>query len=155
VPITVANARPTLGTVDPASGSGTTGVTTYFTTTWMDDNGWADLKQCYFHIADSPSIVGSVTLMYNAAKNKLWLRTDDGSTWTGGHLPGTDNMMENGQAKVYCGLCTADGADGTVTVKWAIEFKDGYTGAKKTGLKCKDRSKAKAKGKWKGTWSIE
>jgi hypothetical protein len=64
-------------------------------------------------------------------------------------------MMENSQAKVYCGLTTADGAGGTLTVKWAIEFKDGYTGAKKLGLKCKDRSKAKAKGKWKGTWNIE
>jgi uncharacterized repeat protein (TIGR01451 family) len=154
VPITVANAKPTLGTVDPSSGSGPTGVTTYFTTTWMDANGWADLKQCYFHIADSPSIVGSVTLMYNAAKDKLWLRTDDGSAWIGGYAPGSDNMMENSQAKVYCGLTTADGADGTLTVKWAIEFKDGYTGAKKLGLKCKDRNKAKAKGKWKGTWSI-
>jgi uncharacterized repeat protein (TIGR01451 family) len=155
VPITVANARPALGTVDPSSSSGPTGVTTYFTTTWMDNNGWADLKQCYFHIGDSPSIVGNVTLMYNAAKDKLWLRTDDGSAWIGGSAPGSDNMMENGQAKVYCGLTTADGADGTLTVKWAIEFKGSYMGAKKLGLKCKDRSKARAKGKWKGTWTIE
>jgi uncharacterized repeat protein (TIGR01451 family) len=155
VPIMVANARPTLGTVDPASGSGPTGVTSYFTTTWMDANGWADLKQCYFHIADSPSIVGSVTLMYNAVKDKLWLRTDDGSTWTGGYAPESANTMENSQAKVYCGLTTAAGTGGTLSVKWAIEFKDGYTGAKKLGLKCKDRRKARAKGKWKGTWTIE
>jgi uncharacterized repeat protein (TIGR01451 family) len=155
VPITVANAKPTLGTVDPSSGSGTTGVTTYFTTTWLDDNGWTDLKQCYFHIGASPSIVGNVTLLYNAVKDKLWLRTDDGSAWIGGHAPGSDNMMENGQAKVYSGLTTAGGAGDTLTVRWAIEFKDGYTGAKKTGLKCKDRHKARAKGKWKGAWSIE
>jgi uncharacterized repeat protein (TIGR01451 family) len=154
VAVAVANVSPTVRTVEPSSGRGPTGVTTYFTTTWEDKNGWAHLKQCYFHIGDSPSLVGNVTLMYNAVKGKLWLRTDDGSAWTGGCAPGSHDTMENGQAKVYCWLCTADGADGTLTVKWAIEFKDGYTGDKKTGLKCKDRSKAKAKGKWKGTWTI-
>jgi uncharacterized repeat protein (TIGR01451 family) len=151
----VADVSPTLGMVEPSSGGGPTGVTTYFTTTWMDNNGWADLKQCYFHIGDSPSIVGNVTLLYNAVKNKLWLRTDDGSAWIGGCAPGTDDTMENSQAKVYCGLTTAAGADGTLTVKWAIEFKDGYSDTKKLGLKCKDRSKARAKGQWKGTWKVE
>jgi uncharacterized repeat protein (TIGR01451 family) len=155
VGVTVANARPNLGTVDPSSGSGSTGVTTYFTTTWSDANGWQDLKQCYFHIGDSPSIVGNVTLMYNAAKNKLWLRTDDGTAWFGGYAPGSANTVENGQAIVDCSLTTVQGAGDTLGVTWAIEFKAGYTGAKKLGLKCKDRDKAKAKGKWKGTWTIE
>jgi uncharacterized repeat protein (TIGR01451 family) len=153
--ISVINSAPALGAVDPSSGSGPTGVTTYFTTTWTDASGWEDLKHCYFHIGDSPSIVGNVTLLYNAAKNKLWLRTDDGSAWTGGYLPGTDNTLENSQAIVDCNLTTAEGSGDTLTVKWAIEFKPGYTGTKKLGLKCKDRSKAKAKGKWKGTWTIE
>jgi basic membrane protein A len=149
------NQKPELGTVDPSSGSGTTGVTTYFTTTWVDANGRADLKQCYFHIGDSPSIVGNVTLMYNAVKNKLWMRTDDGAVWFGGHAPGSANTMENSQAIVHCSLTTAQGAGDTLAVKWAIEFKPGYEGDKKTGLKCKDRQKAKAKGKWKGTWTVE
>jgi uncharacterized repeat protein (TIGR01451 family) len=155
VAITVANARPKLGTVDPAGGSGPTEVTTYFTTTWKDTNGWEDLKQCYFHIGDSPSIVGNVTLLYNAAKEKLWLRSDDGTAWTGGFAPGTANLLENSQALVHCDPTTVLGAGDTLSVTWAIEFKPGYTGAKKTGLKCKDRSKAKAKGKWKGTWTVE
>jgi uncharacterized repeat protein (TIGR01451 family) len=154
VPITVANARPRLGTVDPSSGNGPTGVTTYFTTTWMDANGWQNLKQCYFHIGDSPSIVGNVTLMYNAAKNKLWMRTDDGTAWSGGYAPESANTMENSQAIVHCNLTTMQGDGDTLSVTWAIEFKAGYTGAKKTGLKCKDRDKAKAKGKWMGSWTI-
>jgi hypothetical protein len=148
------NQAPTLGAVDPSSGSGPTGVTTSFTTTWKDANGWQDLKQCYFHIGDSPSIVGNVTLMYNAVKNKLWMRTDDGSAWFGGHAPESANTMENSQAIVHCNLTTMQGDGDTLSVAWAIEFKPGYTGTKKTGLKCKDRSKAKAKGKWKGTWTI-
>jgi hypothetical protein len=145
------NSKPDLGSVAPASGSGPTGVTTAFTTTWTDPDGWQDLKQCYFHIGDSPSLAGNVTLMYNAAKNKLWMRTDDGTAWFGGYAPGSANTMENGQAIVDCSLTTKHGDGDALSVTWAIEFKPGYTGAKKLGLKCKDRSKARAKGKWKGT----
>jgi uncharacterized repeat protein (TIGR01451 family) len=155
VPSTVANARPMLGTVDPSSGSGPSGVMTTFTTTWKDSNCWQDLKHCYFHIGASPSIVGNVTLLYNAAKNKLWLRSNDGTYWLGGLAPGSGSVLENGQAKVYCALTTVQGSGDTLSVTWAIEFKAGFEGTKKLGLKCKDRSKAKAKGKWKGTWTIE
>jgi hypothetical protein len=63
--------------------------------------------------------------------------------------------MENSQAIVHCELTTVQGYGDTLSVTWAIEFKPGYTGAKKLGLKCKDVYKATAKGKWKGTWTIE
>jgi hypothetical protein len=148
------NQPPELGTVTPSSGSVPAGVTTYFTTTWKDANGWEDLKHCYFHIGDSASIVGSVTLLYNAAKSKLWLRSDDGTAWTGGFAPGSANTLENGQAIVHCSQTTAQGSGDTLSVAWAIEFKPGFEGGKKLGLKCKDRSKAKAKGKWKGILTI-
>jgi hypothetical protein len=155
VPVTLSvNHAPQVGTVEPPSGSGPVGVTTYFTTTWTDADGWQDLKQCYFHIGDSPSIVGNVTLMYNAVKSKLWLRSDDGSAWTGGYAPESANTLENSQAIVHCSRTTAEGSGDTLSVTWAIEFKPGYSGAKKTGLKCKDIHKARAKGKWKGSWTI-
>jgi uncharacterized repeat protein (TIGR01451 family) len=152
--ITVANVKPSLGTIDPSSGSGPTGATTYFTTTWKDDNGWDDLKQCYFHIGADASIVGNVTLLYNAAKNRLWLRSDDGTTWLGGCEPGTEGTIENSQAILDCKKTRQQGADDTLGLRWAIEFKPGYEGDKKTGLKCKDRSKARAKASWKGTWEV-
>jgi hypothetical protein len=129
-------------------------VTTYFTTTWTDGNGWEDLKHCYFHVGDGPSIAGSVTLMYNRAKDRLWLRSDDGAAWTGGYAPGSANTMENSQAIVHCDLTTVEGSGDTLSVTWVIAFKPGYTGTKNLGLKCKDDAKAKARGKWKGTWTI-
>jgi hypothetical protein len=148
------NKAPILGAIFPSGGSGPTGDVTYFETSWADANGQADLKHCYFHIGASPSLLNNVTLMYNAVKDKLWLRDDSGSTWTGGCAPGSAGVMENSQAKVYCSMTSAYGSAETLYVNWAIEFKPGYTGAKKTGLKCKDRDKAKAKGKWMGTWTI-
>ena len=153
--VTVAYVKPSLGSVDPSSGSGPTGVTAYFTTTWKDDNGWADLKQCYFHVGADASIVGNVTLLYNAAKNRLWLRSDDGTTWLGGCEPGAEGTVENSQAILNCKKTRQQGANDTLGLRWAIEFKPGYEGDKKTGLKCKDRSKARAKASWKGTWTIE
>ena len=155
VTVTVVNQSPTLGSVTPTSGSGFTGMTATFTTTWTDPDGWEDLKHCYFHIGASPSIVGNVTLLYNAAKDKLWLRSDDGSAWTGGGAPGSANTMENRQAIIHCDQTTVQGSGDTLSVTWAIEFKPAFTGTKKLGLKCKDRQKAKAKGAWKGTWTIE
>jgi hypothetical protein len=151
---TGANHQPALGTVDPSSGSGPAGVTTYLTTTWTDADGWEDLKQCYFHIGDSPSLLGNVTLMYNAVKDKLWMLSDDGTVWFGGHAPRSASTMENSQARVHCNLTTVQGDGDTLSVMWAIEFKPAYAGDKKTGLKCKDRQKARAKAKWKGTWTI-
>jgi hypothetical protein len=148
------NVAPLLGAVLPSSGSGPTGVTEYFRTTWSDPNGRDDLKQCYFHIGSTPTLAGNVTLLYHARKNKLWMLADDGSTWTGGHAPGSANTLENSQARVHCDLTTIGGSGDTLSVTWAIRFKPGYTGPKKTGLMCKDIHKAKAKGAWKGTWTI-
>jgi uncharacterized repeat protein (TIGR01451 family) len=148
------NTRPTLGIVDPSSGTGPTGVTTYFTTSWEDADGWEDLKQCWFHIGADPSLVANVTLMYNAAKNKLWILDDSGTMWLGGYEPGSNDVLENSQAKVYCRKTRIQGSGDTLGVRWAIEFKPGYEGTKKLGLKCKDRAKARAKAKWKGSWTV-
>ena len=101
------------------------------------------------------SAVGNVTLMYNSVKNRLWLLNDSGTAWTGGYAPGSDEMLMNSQAKVYCALTTADRSGDTVSVTWAIRFKNEYTGLKRLGLKCKDRCGARAAGQWLGTWTVE
>jgi hypothetical protein len=148
------NGPPALGDVIPASGSSSPGVTVYFTTTWSDPDGWQDLKQCYFHIGDSPTLEGNVTLLYSAQTNKLWIRSDDGTQWIGGFAPQSVNFLENNQAQVDCQLTTVQGSENTLSVQWAIRFQGSFVGTKKTGLKCKDVSGARTKGQWRGTWTI-
>jgi hypothetical protein len=148
------NSAPELGDVTPSSGSGPAGDITYFTTSWSDPDGWEDLKHGYFHIGASSSLAGNVTLMYNATKNKLWMRSDDGTTWLGGYAPWSDNTIENRQAKVYCALTRDEGSGDTLSVRWAMKFKADFRGVKKTGLKCSDLYNARAKGAWMGTWNI-
>jgi hypothetical protein len=149
------NSTPKLGAVTPSSGSGTAGATTHFTTTWSDPDGWENLKQCYFHIGAGPSLAGNVTLLYNAATNKLWLLSDDGTEWEGGCPPGGSVIVFNSQVELHCSQTAVRGAGDRLGVRWAIKFKSGYAGDKKLGLKCKDVDKATAKGAWKGTWTIE
>jgi hypothetical protein len=149
------NHAPRLGTIAPSSGSTVPGQPFVITTSWRDVDGWPDLKHAYFHIGTSPSLAGNVTLMYNRAKNKLWIRSDDGSAWLGGCAPGDVSYIDNSQAAVYCYLTQVSYPDtDTMNVMWYMWFKGGYTGTKKTGLKCKDVHKAKAKGAWKGTWIV-
>jgi hypothetical protein len=148
------NRRPALGAVTPKSGSSKVGVTVYFTTTWSDADGWQDLKHCYLHIGDSPSLVGNVTLLYNVLKDKLWLLDDKGTAWLGGYAPGSLQVIENSQARLHCAPSAAGGLVDTLAVQWVIEFKPGYTGTKRLGLKAKDMHKARAKAAWKATWTI-
>ena len=108
----------------------------------------------YLHIGDSPSITNNVTVLYNAVKVKLWLRSDAGMAWFGGCAPQSASTMENGHAIVHCSLTTLQGSADTLSVTWAIEFNPAYKGARKTGLKCKDLQKAWTKGPWRGIWAI-
>jgi hypothetical protein len=150
----VPNRLPALGSITPAGGSGPAGVTTYFITTWSDGDGWQDLEECYFHVGASSTVSGNVTLLYHAVESKLWLCSDDGTACSGGHAPGSANVLENRQAIVHCDQATVQGAGDTLRVTWAIEFKPAFAGIKRLGLKAKDVSKDRAKGAWKGTWTI-
>jgi hypothetical protein len=148
------NSKPGIDGVAPSDGSAPVATTVYFTTTWNDPDGAEDLKQCYFHIGDSPSLAGNVTLLYNAAKDKLWLRNDAGTGWVGGHAPGSANVMDNSQARVYCADTRVRRTGSRLEVRWAIRFSSGFAGAKKLGMKAKDIYKVRAKAAWMGRWTI-
>jgi hypothetical protein len=152
--VTAPNSAPVLGVVMPDSSSAAAGKTSYFTTTWWDADGWEDLKHCYFHLGEDASPVGSVTLLYNRHSNKMWIRSDDGKQWLGGHAPGARAVLENGQARVLCDQSSTEGAGLVLSVSWAVEFKPGFTGRQRLGLMCRDIHGARAKGAWKGEVSI-
>jgi hypothetical protein len=161
--VALVNHVPAVGAVIPATGSGSAGVQTAFITSWSDEDswpdplqdGWEELKQCYFHVGASPALPGNVTLMYNVQKNKLWMLDDSGTAWTGGCEPGSANILENGQAQVDCALTGVHGYDQRLMVAWAISFKPGFTGTKKTYLKCTDYWGAKSQGQRIGSWTIQ
>jgi hypothetical protein len=139
----------------PSTDSGPVRAMLHLISAWTALDGRQALYHRYFYAGVSPCISITVTLLYNADKDKLWIRSDDGTTWLGGFAPGSANILENAQAKVHCTLTTKQGVGDSLQVKWAIEFKPAYAGAWKTGLKCKDLQKARSKGEWIGTWTVD
>jgi hypothetical protein len=138
------NSKPTPSRVVPWSGSGPVGRRTTFVTTWRDPDGFAGA---------TPALAGNVTLLYHARKNKLWMLNDTGTIWTGGHAPGSANLLENSQARVLCRFTTVQRVGDKLSTEWTIVFKPGFEGSKKLGLKARDIYN-KAKGAWKGTYTI-
>ena len=124
------------------------------TTTWSDANCWQDLEQCHFHIGATLDLPYNVRLLYNAANDKLWMLSDDGTTWLGGFAPGTVDFLENSQARVSCAQTSVHGYGDTIEVRWAIAFKSDFEGAKNTYLMCQDVHGAACEWEQKGTWTI-
>ena len=146
---------PSVGTVSPSSGSAPAGQMKYFTTSWSDPDGYADLKWCMFHVGANTAQANNVFLNYNVATNKIMIRSNDGSTWWGGKLVGSNNIIQNNQATVYCANTSVSKSGNTIQVTWAIAFKSAFKGNKKTYLKVQDVCDNIAGWTQKGTWTIQ
>jgi hypothetical protein len=149
---------PTNGTIRPNSGGAPAGNIVYFTTTWSDPDGHADLKACRLHIGrwDAPkSLAGNAVLVYQARTNKILIRNDRGTRWWGGKPVGSANVIQNSQAKVYCNLTTVSRSGNTVTVRWAVESKPAFRGRTKMYLKARDLAGLTSALDHKGTWTVQ
>jgi hypothetical protein len=129
----------------------------YLTSTYSDEDGHDDLKACRLHIgrwAAPKSLAGNAVLLYQARTNKLLIRNDRGTRWWGGKPVGSDNVIQNGQVKVYCNRTTVTRADNTIQVRWAVEFKPAFRGKAKMHLKARDLGGLTSALERKGTWTI-
>jgi uncharacterized membrane protein len=61
------------------------------------------------------------------ASNQLYLKSDDGKTWSPGQLLGTTGTLSNSQCSVDLSTTTAVASGNNVTVSPAITFKAGFT----------------------------
>jgi hypothetical protein len=153
-----ANRPPTNGTITPNSGGTPAGNTVYFTTTWSDPDGEADLKACRLHIgrwAAPKSLIGNAVVLYQARTNKLLIRNDRGTRWWGGKPLGSNNVIQNSQVKVHCKLTTVGRTVNTITVRWALEFKPAFRGKTKMYLKARDLGGLTSPLEKKGTWTVQ
>jgi hypothetical protein len=145
---------PQTGTVTPSSGNVKAGASKIFTTTWMDGNGYQDLKACYFLISSKIRQSKTIYLNYDPVKKKLYLRSQDGSKWLGGYSPGSAKAIINSQAKLDCSKTQVTQKLDTLTVRWSIVFMTGYKGDKNLYLKAIDKSGLASGWKKKGTIKI-
>jgi hypothetical protein len=153
----VANNPPTNGSISPNSGGSACGTIQYFTTEWLDLDGWTDLRGLRFHIGrvSAPkSLAGNAVLLYTPGNNRIKIRNDANTRWWGGKVLGSNNVVQNGQAKVYCNLCSVTRAGNMVRVTWAVEFKCSFRGDNVMYLKAKDSQRATTPYQQRGTWAV-
>ena len=68
---------------------------------------------------------------------------------------GSDNVVQNSQAKVYCNLTTVSRAGHSIDVRWAVEFKAVFRGRTHVYLKARDLGALTSPLEKKGTWTVQ
>jgi hypothetical protein len=127
---TIPGLPPSAGTVTPSSGSVYPDQTVNFAATYTEPDTWLNIKYVNFLINNSTSGANCLYAYYDRGTNKLYLRNDVDTSWSGGYAPGSANTIENSYAKLDCSQTTVSGAGNTLTVNWAVAFKSAYAGIK-------------------------
>jgi hypothetical protein len=156
VPGFAANSPPSVGTISPSSGYSNINQTISFTTTYYDPNGYTNIQYVCLLINTSASGANCFYGYYVRSTNKLYLRNDTNTGWLGGYAPGSSGRyIENSYVKLDCYNSRASASGTTLSVKWAVIFKNTFIGSKKSYLYVKDNSNAYNGWTQKGTYTID
>lgn len=93
------------------------------TSAYSHPEGNEELQVCYFLLNSQLSGINGIMVKYEAGMNFLYLKSDDNTSWLGGFAPGSNNVIENSRAKLYCLGTTVDRDNETLTIAWRIEIK--------------------------------
>lgn len=130
---------PTTDSVSPDSGSyyGSKQTQT-FTFAFSDQDGYANIDNCYAIFGANTTGANSAYLRYDRTNNLIYLRNDANDDWGTGYAPGAAQTLSNSQCYVYIANCTASGASNTVTVAFSVRFKVAYAGTYNIYMKAVD-----------------
>lgn len=145
---------PRTGTVTPSSGPVPAGAAVNFKTTWSDANGSTDVKECLFLSGAGTGPAASADLKYDPLAGKLYLRSQDGSKWTGGYAPGSAHTIRNGQVSLDCARTAVLVRTEMIAVTWNLTFDAAYAGPKSLYLKATDKGKRTSGWQRKGAVTI-
>jgi len=147
------NEPPSIGSVAPNSGTSDPGQWTSFTATYSDENGWEDVAEAFFMVGDGEP-ADSTYLKYSRSGNLVWLRSDDDTSWLGGHALGSATTIENGRAAVDLASCSVDGAGDTMTLHCSIRFGEGFLGLHTLLAMAEDSAGLSSGWCEAGSWSV-
>lgn len=121
---------PATGSLDPSDPSAlAAGSRITLSASYSDGSGYGDITDAYLVINGTLSSKNAVSLRYDAANNKLYLRNDANTDWLGGYAPGSESsLIENSQCKIDCFETTVNGVSDTLAVNWRIEPKAALSG---------------------------
>ena len=112
-----------------ASNSLSAGTKTVLTATYIDPDGHADIRNTYLVLNTALSSFRGISLSYDAAANKLYLRNDLNTAWLGGVAPGSPGgVIENSYCRVDCAATAVERDGNNLRVNWSIEPKSPMVG---------------------------
>lgn len=97
-------------------------------TTYSDENGYKDLQYCYLLIGGGKDLKNSAYFLYDRGTNRLYVRDNGDTRWTGGYHPGEHYRMENGYCVLDCAGTQISGSDKSLSVQWSIQLKSSLKG---------------------------
>lgn len=112
----------------PVSATFNTGVKYTVSSVYFDIACCSSIDTVALLISDVFSTSNAVYPSYNVQSDKLFLRNDAGTANLGGFAPGTNNVIENKQCKLYCKYTTVVNKINGLTVNWYIEMKSPMAG---------------------------
>ena len=150
------NTAPTNGTFAPDGGSGSIDQVQTFTTTYIDADGWTDLRRVNFLM--NVGLQGNgLSAAYYQTSNRLYLANDAGNGWVGWCTPGADQTLANSYVRLDCATSSANGSAETLTISWNITplapFSGTY-GTYQVYLRALDLSGELSPWSVVGTWTL-
>lgn len=123
VPGGAANQLPTNVSLAPSSGPIQSGAETIMTSVHSDPDGYANLAACQLLISDTLSEAYAADFKYDANANKLYVKNDSGTSWSGGYAPGTAKIIQNSFCSLNCANTVVTSSVNSLTINWAIKMK--------------------------------
>ena len=149
-----ANSPPTIESMTPSSGNSFSNQEQIFITNVSDNDGWQNIQYALFLINNKLDGANASYLYYNQNWNRFYIRKDNNSGWLAGCVPGTNRIINNSYVQLNCLKSNISSSGNKLTVKWALTFRDTFTGNKNIYLKVNDDSGASTGWKQKGNWII-
>ena len=124
---TVPVGPPTLVSVTPSSGSGSSQT---FTFVYSDSQGYAAITALLTLVNSSLSGTAGCYLLYYPGSNAFYVANDAGTAWLGPMALGSPGSLQNSQCTVDAGSSSFLGSGMNLTVNLAVSFKPAFAGAK-------------------------
>ena len=148
--------RPDNENLSPNAAEIAVGAPTTLTARFSDQDGASNLSVVYVLINTNLNGAGAGYIAYELPpRNKLWLRNDGHSAWLGGFSPGSPNVIENAQFRLYCQHTTVNSSGTTLELNLRLEPKQVMAERScQAWLRCTDSQGLTADWSSKGSFSF-
>jgi hypothetical protein len=147
--------NPQANSVSPSAGSIPSGQMKNVETAWSDPNGRSELKETFFEIGSSLTEANTALMKYDPIQNRVYLRSQDGTSWQGGFAPGASQAVSNSQITLHGGPTRVFREGDSIRVRWAVTLSSSYKGVKNLYSKAIDTTGRNSGWRKRGSLTID